>query len=62
MTLAADGFVYGAIGVSALGVSLDYGLLAGATLLGIVLGHGGFSAATRAQRMHPHTACHTQQH
>jgi len=62
MTLALAGFVYGAIGVSALGVSLDYGLLAGATLLGIATGHGGFSAFARAQRMHPHTACHTQQH
>jgi hypothetical protein len=36
MTLAAAGFAYGAMGVFTLGVTLDYGLLAGAMLLGVV--------------------------
>jgi hypothetical protein len=38
ITLAAAGFAYGAIGVFTLGVTLDYGLLAGATLLGTIAG------------------------
>jgi hypothetical protein len=38
MTLAAAGFAYGAMGVFTLGVTLDHGLLAGATLLGVVAG------------------------
>jgi hypothetical protein len=38
MTLAAAGFAYGAIGVFTLGVTLDYGLLAGATMLGAIAG------------------------
>ena len=38
MTLAVAGFGYGAIGVFTLGVTLDWGLLAGATLLGVVAG------------------------
>lgn len=38
LTLAAAGFVYGAIGVFVLGVTLDYGLLAGAVVLGVASG------------------------
>jgi len=38
MTLAIAGFGYGAMGVFTLGVRLDWGLLAGATLLGVVAG------------------------
>ena len=49
MTLAAAGFVYGAIGVFTLGVTLDYGLLAGAAVLG--LGAGGLG--TRDHRQLP---------
>ena len=37
ITMAAAGFVYGAIGVFNLGVTLDYGLLAGATVLASVV-------------------------
>jgi len=48
VTLAAAGFVYGAIGVFALGVTLDYGLLAGATLLGVV---AGVSTTSRSERI-----------
>jgi len=48
VTLAAAGFVYGAIGVFALGVTLDYGLLAGATLLGVV---AGVSTTWRSERI-----------
>ena len=44
--LVAAGIAYGAIGVWRLGVVLDYGLLAGAALLGIV-------AVTRALRRSP---------
>lgn len=47
MTLAAAGFAYGAIGVFTLGVTLDYGLLAGATMLGAVV---GVSRTWRAER------------
>lgn len=35
VTLAAAGFVYGAIGALRLGVTLDYGLLAGAAILAV---------------------------
>jgi len=49
VTLAAAGFVYGAIGVFALGVTLDYGLLAGATLLGVVV--AGVSTTWRSERI-----------
>jgi hypothetical protein len=38
MTVAAIGFVYGAIGVFTLGVALDHGLLAGAAVLAIAAG------------------------
>ena len=38
LTLAAAGFAYGAIGVFTLGVTLDYGLLAAATILGAIAG------------------------
>ena len=47
MTLAAAGFAYGAIGVFTLGVTLDYGLVAGATLLGAI---AGVSATWRSER------------
>jgi hypothetical protein len=47
MTLAAAGFAYGAMGVFTLGVTLDYGLLAGATLLGVV---AGVSTTWRSER------------
>jgi len=47
MTLAAAGFAYGAMGVFTLGVTLDFGLLAGATLLGVV---AGVSTTWRPQR------------
>lgn len=58
ITLAAAGFVYGAIGVFTLGVTLDYGLLAGASVLGIVAGasrsvelrDGGRRASTHSIR------------
>lgn len=43
--LAAVGIAYGAIGVFSLGVTLDYGLLAGATVLGAAAAH-----RTRAER------------
>jgi len=51
VTLAAAGLIYGAMGVLALGVTLDYGLLIGSAVLGVVaraLGtrrHGGLSAS-----------------
>jgi hypothetical protein len=44
--LAAAGIAYGAIGVFSLGVTLDYGLLAGATVLGAAV----VMIATRAER------------
>jgi hypothetical protein len=47
MTLAAAGFAYGAIGVFTLGVTLDYGLLAGATMLGAI---AGVSTTRRSER------------
>jgi hypothetical protein len=47
MTLAAAGFAYGAMGVFTLGVTLDCGLLAGATLLGVV---AGVSTTWRSER------------
>jgi hypothetical protein len=47
MTLAAAGFAYGAIGVFKLGVTLDYGLLAGATMLGAI---AGVSPTWRSER------------
>ena len=47
MTLAAAGFAYGAIGVFTLGVTLDYGLVAGATMLGAI---AGVSATWRSER------------
>jgi len=48
MTLAAAGFAYGAIGVFTLGVTLDYGLLAGATTLGAL---AGASRTWRSERV-----------
>ena len=48
MTLAAAGFAYGAIGVFNLGVTLDYGLLAGATTLGAI---AGVSTTWRSERI-----------
>jgi len=50
MTLAAAGFAYGAIGVFTLGVTLDFGLLAGATLLGVVAGVSTAGRPDRADR------------
>jgi hypothetical protein len=47
VTLAAAGFAYGAMGVFILGVTLDYGLLAGATLLGV---GAGVSTTWRCER------------
>jgi hypothetical protein len=50
MTLAAAGFAYGAIGVFTLGVTLDYGLLAGATILGAIAGVSTTRQSERTER------------
>jgi hypothetical protein len=50
LTLAAAGFAYGAMGVFSLNVTLDYGLLAGATLLGAVAGVPTTWRLDRAER------------
>jgi hypothetical protein len=49
MSLAVAGFVYGAIGVFKLGVALDYGLLAGAAVLGVIAGASRPGQAERRQ-------------
>lgn len=41
VTLAAAGLIYGAMGVFGLGVTLDYGLLAGAIVIAVVAGTAG---------------------
>jgi hypothetical protein len=51
LTLAGAGFVYGAIGVFTLGVTLDYGLLAGAVVLGTVAGAPGMWRLDRGRLM-----------
>lgn len=50
ITIAAAGFVYGTIGVFNLGVTLDYGLLAGATVLASVVARE--STTWRSVRAH----------
>jgi predicted lysophospholipase L1 biosynthesis ABC-type transport system permease subunit len=51
VTVAAAGLIYGAMGVFGLGVTLDYGLLIGSAILGVVAGalgirhNGGLSTA-----------------
>jgi len=49
-TAAAAGFVYGAMGAFTLGVALEYGLLAGALLLGAVAEPPATSRSVRADR------------
>jgi hypothetical protein len=49
-TVAAAGFAYGAMGVFTLGIALDYGLLAGALLLGAVAAAPATSRSVRADR------------
>src|SRR3954469_21632045 len=50
ITLAVAAFLYGAVGVFVLRVSLDYGLLAGALILGATAGISSTWRSARADR------------